>query len=123
MGVDAASPHPTTHGLQLVHFPSLTPTATHLPTTACSCHALGVSFEDMAWAELLWVDRLGVYLRAAPQDGGPAHDLRVSFVREVEDEREARSALTMMAQVAWEAQRPYSPQAAPVPPREDAANN
>lgn len=42
---------------------------------------------------------------AAKQDGSEARDLRVPFVRPVEDEREARSALTMMAQVAWEAQR------------------
>ena len=59
----------------------------------------------MAYAEMLWADRLGIYLRAARQDGSPAIDLRVPFVRAVEDEREARSALTMMAQVAWEAQR------------------
>jgi hypothetical protein len=59
----------------------------------------------MAHAEMLWVDRLGVHLRAARQDGSPAVDLRVPFVRGVEDERDARSALTMMAQVAWEAQR------------------
>lgn len=71
----------------------------------CSCHALGVAFEDMAWAEMVWVDRLGVHMRAARQDGSAAQDLRVPFVRPVEDEREARSALTMMAQVAWEAQR------------------
>lgn len=46
------------------------------------------------------------------------------FVRPVEDEREARSALTMMAQVAWESQRPYQPQAV-VPPSapQDPANN
>ncbi|PRW57427.1 FMN binding [Chlorella sorokiniana] len=87
-----------------------------------SCHAMGESFDDMAWAEMLWVDRLGVYMRAAKQDGSEARDLRVPFVRPVEDEREARSALTMMAQVAWEAQRPYTP-AAPSPPSQDAANN
>lgn len=72
----------------------------------------------MAWAELLWVDHLGVYLRATAQDGSPARDLRVPFVRAVEDEREARSALTMMAQIAWEAQRPYQPQAVPKAPQE-----
>ena len=89
-----------------------------------SCYALGEAFEDMAYAELLWVDRLGVHLRAARQDGSPAQDLRVSFVRAVEDEREARSALTMMAQVAWESQRPYQPQTVPrEAPPQDAANN
>ena len=69
----------------------------------------------MAYAEMLWADRLGIYLRAARQDGSPAIDLRVPFVRAVEDEREARSALTMMSQVAWEAQRPYQPVAVPRP--------
>ncbi|KAL4857189.1 Glutamyl-tRNA reductase-binding protein [Chlorella vulgaris] len=86
-----------------------------------SCHALGEAFEDMAWAEMLWVDRLGVHMRAARQDGSPPRDLRVPFVRPVEEEREARSALTMMAQVAWEAQRPYQPQTVPPPPQQDAA--
>ena len=52
----------------------------------------------MAWGELLWVDRLGMYLRAVRQDGSAPGDLRVPFVRPVGDEREARSALTMMAQ-------------------------
>lgn len=151
------------------------------PRAARSCHEAGAAFDDMAWAEMLWVDRLGIYLRAARQDGSapqvrlpappvtreasamhmqasagrckwcvaccigrmavkqrarpmastegymanapgllgrqpgaylpspalPARpqDIRVPFVRPVEDEREARSALTMMAQVAWEAQR------------------
>ncbi|PSC71188.1 glutamyl-tRNA reductase-binding chloroplastic [Micractinium conductrix] len=89
-----------------------------------SCQQLGAAFEDTAWAEMLWVDRLGVYMRAAPQDGGDAKEVRVPFVRPVEDEREARSALTMMAQVAWESQRPYQPQAV-VPPSapQDPANN
>lgn len=76
--------------------------------------ALGASFEDLAYAELLWVDRLGVYLQAVGQDGG-AGALRVPFAREIADERDARSALTMMAQVAWEAERPYNPVAAPIP--------
>lgn len=40
-------------------------------------------------------------LRAAKQDGSEPRDLRVPFVRPVEDEREARSALTMMAQVCF----------------------
>lgn len=87
-----------------------------------SCHEAGVAFEDMAWAEMLWVDRLGIYLRAGRQDGSAPQDIRVPFVRPVEDEREARSALTMMAQVAWEAQRPYTPQAV-APPAQDPANN
>lgn len=77
----------------------------------------------MAWGELLWVDRLGMYLRAVRQDGSAPRDLRVPFVRPVGNEREARSALTMMAQVAWEAQRPYQPVAVPPAPAQDAANN
>ena len=74
--------------------------------------------EDMYYAELLWVDRLGAYLKAVAQDGGSAM-LRVPFEREVEDEREARSALTMMAQVAWELERPYNPVAVPIPAAAD----
>jgi len=73
-----------------------------------SGHAIGMGMEDMYYAELLWVDRLGAYFRAVGQ-GGEQRTLRVPFEREVEDEREARSALTMMAQVAWELERPYNP--------------
>ena len=75
-----------------------------------SSHALGVGFEDLYYAELLWVDRLGAYLKAVGQDGSST-TVRVPFAREVDDERGVQSALTMMAQVAWEIslKRPYQP--------------
>jgi hypothetical protein len=88
---------------------------------------LGVPLARMAYAELLWVDRLGVYVRAevsaaadeaaAAAAGGAAAEaemrlVRVPFQRPVLDERDARSALTMAAQIAWEGERSYTP---PVP--------
>lgn len=65
---------------------------------------------------MTWVDRLGFDLSVAVkddlEDAGPAKllELRIPFEKEVADEREARSALTMMAQVAWESERKYSSQ-------------
>jgi hypothetical protein len=91
---------------------------------------LGVPLARMAYAELLWVDRLGVYVRAevaaddeegsaadsaaeaAAAEGGEMTLVRVPFQRPVLDERDARSALTMAAQIAWEGERSYVP---PVP--------
>lgn len=64
----------------------------------CSCGATGSSFEDMSYAELLWVDYLGCYIKSASQQG-EVQTLRVPFLRPVADERDARSVLTMMAQV------------------------
>lgn len=34
---------------------------------------MGESFEEMAWAEMLWVDRLGVYMRAGEGWGRAGH--------------------------------------------------
>ncbi len=65
---------------------------------ARSCGALGITFEDMSYAELLWVDYLGAYVKAAGHDG-EARVLRVPFLRPVADDRDARSVLTMMSQV------------------------
>ena len=88
--------------------------------------AAGVSFDDLGSAELLWVDESGCYVWASfLNDGGapsssppPALDsvdsvdgacLRVRFPRKALDERDARSALTMLSQLAWEAERQYVP--------------
>ncbi|KAH7622366.1 putative Glutamyl-tRNA reductase-binding protein, chloroplastic [Nannochloris sp. 'desiccata'] len=79
-----------------------------------SSHALSVPFEDLYFSELLWVDRLGAYLKAVGQDGS-SKTLRVPFAREVEDDRGVQSALTMMAQYSWEIERPYNPVAVPIP--------
>ncbi|GBG00252.1 hypothetical protein Rsub_12896 [Raphidocelis subcapitata] len=75
---------------------------------------LGAALVDMAYAELLWLDRLGMYIRAEVA-GGPPQVVRVPFYRPVLDERDARSVITMAAQIAWEAERSY------VPPLPDAA--
>lgn len=82
------------------------------------CRALSTPFENMYYAELLWIDCLGVYVKGVGQDGS-SKTVRVPFVRMVEDERDTRSALTMMAQVAWEEERTYSPQPAIVPNPDD----
>jgi hypothetical protein len=79
-----------------------------------SSHALSIPFEDLYYSELLWVDRLGAYLKAVGQDGS-SKTLRVPFAREVDDDRGVQSALTMMAQLSWEIERPYNPVAAPIP--------
>ncbi|KAL0019000.1 hypothetical protein WJX79_004765 [Trebouxia sp. C0005] len=57
---------------------------------------------------LLWIDELGLYAYAKliRQDG---FVIRVPFLRPVTDERDARSTLTMLAQVAWEHERSYTP--------------
>ena len=44
-----------------------------------------------------------------------AQVVRVTFAREVTDERDAQSTLTMLAQVAWEKERNYIPIMATVP--------
>jgi hypothetical protein len=55
----------------------------------------------MLYAELLWVDRLGLYIRAELLEQPPSV-VRVPFYRPVLDERDARSVMTMAAQLAWE---------------------
>ena len=74
---------------------------------------LGVEMDDVYVAEMAWIDKKGVYLKAGVA-GAPVQTLRVEFEREIIDERDARSALTMMAQIAWESDRPYIPVAAPI---------
>ncbi|CAI5510371.1 unnamed protein product [Closterium sp. Naga37s-1] len=84
-------------------------------------------------ASLIWVDRLGFDLRvlarpampgAAAAADFPARvmDVRVSFAREVGEEREARSALTMMAQVAWERERSFGSPAVPTAAAAEASS-
>ena len=90
-----------------------------------------MSFDDLSSAELLWVDEAGCYVWASFLGGdhsprSPAvvspspsssHSLesvdgaclRVPFPRKALDERDARSALTMLSQLAWEAERQYVP--------------
>lgn len=62
--------------------------------------------------ELQWIDRLGMYFKYKKEedDGSESsHTLRVPFPRVVEDERDARSIMTMAAHLAWEKERNYVP--------------
>ena len=58
------------------------------------------------------VDRLGVYLYVQ-RLGQAGEVVRVAFLRPVVDERDARSSLTLMAQLAWERERSYVPVSPP----------
>lgn len=73
-----------------------------------SSQKLEREIDDIYFAELVWIDKKGIYLKASGNDG-LVETLRVPFERDVEDERDARSALTMMSQVAWEKNKPYTP--------------
>jgi hypothetical protein len=70
----------------------------------------------MLYAELLWVDRLGMYVRAEVLGRQPAV-VRVPFHRAVLDERDARSVVTMASHISWEADKKYvpPPMATPTP--------
>eukprot|EP01018_Ginkgo_biloba_P014771 Gb_23491 [translate_table: standard] len=66
---------------------------------------LDVEVED---ARMIWMDRLGFDLRLMlPQR--ETMDVRIPFPREVTDEKDARSSLTYMAQIAWEVEKNYAP--------------
>lgn len=65
--------------------------------------SLGVSFDAIQGAEMLWVDQYGVTVRVWLDHG--VREARVAFLRTVRDERDARSLITMMAQAAWEADK------------------
>jgi hypothetical protein len=60
-------------------------------------------------ASMTWVDRLGFDLRVLTREPQNILEIRIPFPREVTDERDARSTLTIMAQIAWERERNYSP--------------
>ena len=69
----------------------------------------GVSMDEIYYGEMAWVDKKGVYIRTSGGSGEVLETIRVAFDREVIDERDARSALTMIAQVSWEKDKPYNP--------------
>jgi len=76
-------------------------------------HFMDIPLIEMNYAELLWVDRLGMYVRVEAANHLDGLVIaRVPFYRPVLDERDARSVITMAAQLAWEEERPYTP---PVP--------
>ncbi|KAG1657366.1 hypothetical protein FOA52_015920 [Chlamydomonas sp. UWO 241] len=83
-------------------------------------HQLQVPLTDMQYAELVWVDRLGMYMRTEVEGRDP-EVVRVPFYRPVIDERDARSVITMAAQISWEAERSYQP--SPVPATAEAGDN
>ncbi|KXZ48706.1 hypothetical protein GPECTOR_26g609 [Gonium pectorale] len=70
---------------------------------------LGVPLTEMSYAELLWVDHLGMYVRSEVAGTEGPEVIRVPFYRPVLDERDARSVITMAAQIAWERERSYNP--------------
>lgn len=72
---------------------------------------LGVPLLEMEYVELLWLDSLGMYVRAEVAGREPTI-VRVPFYRPVIDDRDVRSVITMAAQLAWEKDRNYVP---PVP--------
>ena len=76
-------------------------------------YAAGCPLENMYISELLWIDTLGVYVRVAGA-GRSDSIVRVQFHRPVTDVRDARSVLTLLAQVAWERDRKYVPAPAQV---------
>eukprot|EP00877_Chromochloris_zofingiensis_P006534 jgi/Chrzof1/2133/Cz11g03230.t1_PGR7[v5.2] len=69
---------------------------------------LKVPLVEMQYAELLWLDRLGMYIRCELLGREP-QIVRVPFMRPVIDDRDARSVITMAAQLAWEKDRSYTP--------------
>lgn len=85
-------------------------------------HTLHVPLTQMVYAELVWVDRLGMYVRTEVEGRDPSI-VRVPFYRPVLDERDARSVITMAAQIAWEADRAYVPVPMPTPTETAAASN
>ena len=74
-------------------------------------HASDAQVEQIYVAKLVWVDSWGAYV-AVETFGCEPEILRVPFQRQVLDERDARSVLTLLAQFAWEEERHYSP---PIP--------
>ncbi|GAQ79318.1 hypothetical protein KFL_000280230 [Klebsormidium nitens] len=63
--------------------------------------------KDIDVARITWVDRLGFNLQVLYHEPKQLEELRVAFPREVVDERDARSSLTMLAQLSDERQRVY----------------
>uniref|UniRef100_A0A0D6R142 DUF2470 domain-containing protein n=1 Tax=Araucaria cunninghamii TaxID=56994 RepID=A0A0D6R142_ARACU len=60
-------------------------------------------------ASMVWIDRLGFDLRLLTRPQREILEVRIPFPREVTDEKDARSSLTYMAQLAWEVEKNYAP--------------
>eukprot|EP00245_Coleochaete_scutata_P016027 TRINITY_DN7346_c0_g1_i1.p1 TRINITY_DN7346_c0_g1~~TRINITY_DN7346_c0_g1_i1.p1 ORF type:complete len:377 (+),score=52.91 TRINITY_DN7346_c0_g1_i1:123-1133(+) len=72
----------------------------------CSAYA-DIQGEQVKEARMTWVDRLGFDMHVLLKDPQEIREVRLPFPREVKDDRDARSSLTMMAQLAWEKERHY----------------
>lgn len=69
------------------------------PTHPLRAERLGCKFEEIASANLLWLDSSGFYLGVRQALAADDTILRIPFARPVQEGRDAKSALTMMAQV------------------------
>lgn len=63
---------------------------------------------------MTWVDKLGFDLRVLIREPQQLREVRIPFEREVRDDRDARSAIMMMAQTVWERERKYIPPVVPL---------
>ncbi|KAL3701672.1 hypothetical protein R1sor_019694 [Riccia sorocarpa] len=68
----------------------------------------GLKQAEVEEVSMTWVDRLGFDLHVLTKNRQML-EIRIPFMREVADERDARSSLTMMAQIAWERERSLNP--------------
>ena len=57
----------------------------------------------------MWVDVLGCYVRVEARGGAP-YIVRVPFASSAIDMRDAKSKITMMAQISWEEDKKYVPE-------------
>ncbi|XP_057816128.2 glutamyl-tRNA reductase-binding protein, chloroplastic isoform X2 [Cryptomeria japonica] len=60
-------------------------------------------------ASMIWIDRLGFDLSIRTHPQREILEVRIPFPREVTDEKDAKSSLTYMAQIAWEVEKNYAP--------------
>ncbi|KAL2649929.1 hypothetical protein R1flu_018057 [Riccia fluitans] len=68
----------------------------------------GLKQVEVEEVSMTWVDRLGFDLHVLTKKREML-EIRIPFTREVADERDARSSLTIMAQIAWERERSLNP--------------
>lgn len=73
------------------------------------CNVYAKLDAELEEASMTWVDRLGFDLRVLTKSPQNILEIRIPFTREVTDERDARSSLTIMAQIAWEQERSVTP--------------
>ncbi|KAG0582804.1 hypothetical protein KC19_3G087400 [Ceratodon purpureus] len=73
------------------------------------CNVYAKLDAELEEASMTWVDRLGFDLRVLTKSPQNILEIRIPFTREVADERDARSSLTIMAQIAWEQERSITP--------------